>query len=280
VRRYLAIAAILIAAASAQAGEKKLDRTFNVAPGGALTVDANGAWVKVTGSDGNQVVVHMLIRGPDKDFAKVKLDAAQNGNDVTVTMKKGNDSWFTWGGWNTEQSIEVTVPRRYGITVRTGGGSVELRDTVGAATLHTSGGSITAEGVSGNIELRTSGGSIHAENIKGDVDAATSGGDVRLLGVDGKIRGNTSGGSMRCSLVGANRGISATTSGGTIELTLPRTTAGNVEATTSGGQIDSDLPVTSTGRLQDSRLVGTLNGGGASIYARTSGGSIRLRAAN
>ena len=279
-RRYLAIALISIAAASAQAGEKKLDRTFNVAPGGALTVDADGATVKVSGNDSNQVVVRMIIRGPDKDFAKTRLDAVQNGNDVTATMKRGKDSWLSWGNWNTEESIEVTVPKRYGITVRTGGGSVELRDTVGAATLHTSGGSINAQSVTGNIELRTSGGSIHAENIRGDVDAATSGGDVKLLDVDGKIRGNTSGGSMRCSLVGANRGISATTSGGTIELTLPRSTTGNVEATTSGGQIDTDLPVTSTGRQQDSRLVGTLNGGGASIYARTSGGSIRLRAAN
>lgn len=279
-RCYLAMTLVLLAAATAQAGEKKLDRTFNVAPGGALTVDADGATVKVSGNDGNQVVVHMLIRGPDKDFAKTTLDATQNGNDVTVRMKRAKDSWLSWGNWNTDEFIEVTVPRSYAITVRTGGGSVELRDTAGSATLHTSGGSITAQSVTGNIELRTSGGSIHAQNIRGDVDAGTSGGEVKLLDVDGKIRGNTSGGSMRCSLVGANRGISATTSGGTIELTLPRSTTGNVEATTSGGQIDSDLPVTSTGRMQDSRLVGTLNGGGAPIYARTSGGSIRLRAAN
>ena len=61
--RYLAIALILIAAGTAQAAEL-LDRTFTVAPGGTLTVDADGASVHVSGSDGNQVVVHMLAAAP------------------------------------------------------------------------------------------------------------------------------------------------------------------------------------------------------------------------
>jgi DUF4097 and DUF4098 domain-containing protein YvlB len=79
--------------------------------------------------------------------------------------------------------------------------------------------------------------------------------------------------------VGINRGISATTSGGDIELILPRATSGSLEATTSGGGITSDLPVTVTGR-QDGHLNGPINGGGQPIVARTSGGGISVRAAN
>ena len=129
---------------------------------------------------------------------------------------------FRGAAGEATQEIQVTVPRRYVINVRTGGGSIDLRDTEGAASLSTSGGDISAKNVTGKVKLRTSGGSILADAIKGDVDADTSGGDVRLLRIDGNIRGNTSGGSVRCSLVGANRGISATTSGGDIELVLPR----------------------------------------------------------
>jgi DUF4097 and DUF4098 domain-containing protein YvlB len=221
----------------------------------------------------------MVFRGSDKEIADLRLDAVQKDGGVTITAKKEKRSWFSWGGWSGEQQIEVTVPRRYAVNVRTGGGSVELRDTTGIATLRTSGGDISAKNVTGNVELRTSGGSIHAEAIKGDVDADTSGGDVRVLRADGKIRADTSGGSVRVSLTGANRGISATTSGGDIEVRLPRGTAGTVEASTSGGDIESDLPVTTT-VWKDSRLEGTLNGGGESIYAHTSGGSIRLRAEN
>ena len=219
----------------------------------------------------------MVTNGSDESLANTTLEAYQKGNDVSVTMKRTKRSWFSWGNGNNNEEIVVTVPRRYAIDVSTSGGGIELRDTAGITKLHTSGGDITAKNVSGNLELRTSGGSIQADTIRGDVDAATSGGEVRLLHVDGKISGRSSGGSVHCSLVGANRGISATTSGGEIELRLPRDTMGNLEATTSGGEVTSELPVTST-VFGDSHLAGSINGGGAQILARTSGGSIALRA--
>lgn len=277
--RLYALALVLIAAGAAQAAEKKLDRTFTVSPGGTLIVDADGASVHVSGNDSSQVVVHMVIEASDKELANTKLEAVQNSSGVNVTMKREKGSWFSWGSSSSEQDIQVTVPRHYVVKVHTGGGGIELQDTVGTATLNTSGGSISAKNVTGNIELRTSGGSIHTDTIKGDVDADTSGGDVRLMNVDGKIRGNSSGGGVRVSLVGANRGIEATTSGGGIEVTLPRGTAANVDASTSGGDIKSDLPITST-EWKETSISGTLNGGGEKIYAHTSGGSIRLRAAN
>ena len=172
--RYLAIALVLLAAGSAQAAEKRLDRTFTVAPGGALTVDADGASVHVSGSDADQVVVHVLARGSEDNLANTQIEAVQKNNGVVVTLKKVKRGGFRWGNWNSDEEIEVTVPRRYAIDVSTGGGSVELRDTVGTATLRTSGGDISAKNVTGNVVARTSGGSIQADAIKGDVDANTS----------------------------------------------------------------------------------------------------------
>lgn len=276
--RFSLIALVLLAASSVNAAEKRLDRNFTVAPGGVLSVDADGASVRVTGNDADQVGVRMLIRGSDDDLANSKLEAVQSADGVTVTLRKSRKGgWFNWGSWNTEERIEVTVPRRYSVNVRTGGGSVELRDITGAANLRTSGGDVSARNVTGNVELRTSGGAILADTIRGDVDADTSGGDVRLLHVDGKVRGDTSGGSVRVSLVGTNRGISATTSGGDIELTLPRAATGDLDATTSGGEVTSEIPVSVTG-VKDGQLRGPINGGGELIRLHTSGGSIRVRA--
>jgi hypothetical protein len=266
-----------LAASTAHAAEKKLDRTFTVSPGGTLTVNADSASVRVSGADTTQVIVHMSARGSEDDLADTQLEAAQGGGGVNVTFRrKEKGSWLFGRSRTSEERIEVTVPRHYLINVRTGGGSVELKDTTGLAKLKTSGGDIAAENVNGEVELRTSGGGILAENIRGNVDADTSGGDVRLLRIDGRIKAHTSGGSVRCSLVGANREISATTSGGDIELILPRGTTGDVRATTSGGDVTSDLPVSAAVR-KDGRLEGTLNGGGPSIHANTSGGNISLR---
>ena len=278
--RYSVIALALLVAGSAHAAEKNLDRTFTVSPGGMLTVDADGASVHVSGVETDKVTVHMSARGSEDDLANTKFDASQKSDGVTVSLRRADKgSWFKWRSWNAEQRIEVTVPKRYLVKVRTGGGSVELAGTTGTADLYTSGGDIEVKSVNGNVQARTSGGGIHVDSIRGDVDADTSGGDVRLLRIDGKIRGNTSGGNVRVSLIGANRGISATTSGGSIELELPRGTTGNIEATTSGGSIESNLPLTSTVQ-KDTRLEGSLNGGGQAIDAHTSGGSISLRATN
>lgn len=279
--RYSALALVLLAATSVQAAEKKFDKAFTVAPGGSLVVEADGASVRVIGADTNQVVVTMKITGGEKEVNGTTLDATQNGNNVTATMKRTDKerSWLNWGSWTADSRIEVTVPKRYEVSVRTGGGDITLTDTTGTVKLNTSGGDVTARNITGTVGLRTSGGTIRAETVKGDVDASTSGGDVRLMNVDGKIKGNTSGGSVRVSLVGANRGISATTSGGDVELILPAGTAGNVSASTGGGDIQTDIPVTTT-VLKETRLEGTLNGGGEPIVARTSGGSIRLRPAS
>jgi DUF4097 and DUF4098 domain-containing protein YvlB len=279
--RHSALALVLLAAGTVHAADKKFDRTFAVSPGGTLTVDADSATVEVSGAETNQVTVRMSARGSEKDLADLRFDAAQAGDGVTVTLKRNKEKngWFSSRSWNSEERIQVTVPKRYVVRVRTGGGNVELQDTTGTALLKTSGGDIAAKNVNGNLELRTSGGGILAENIRGDVDADTSGGDIRLLRIDGKIQGHTSGGSVRCSLVGANREISATTSGGDIELLLPRGTQGTVKATTSGGSVRSDLPVTAES-VKEGRIEGTLNGGGALIRAHTSGGSITLRQAD
>jgi len=277
--RFSTIAFVLLAAGAASAAERKFERTFEVSPGGVLTVNADSASVNVSAGDTNQVRVTINVRGEDEDLAKATLDASQKDDGVTVIMRmRAKDSWSQHSPI-MDGRINVTVPKHYGIDVRTDGGSVELVNTVGSARLRTSGGGIVAKNVDGNVEAKTSGGGILAESIRGDVDATASGGDVRLVHIDGKIRGQTSGGSMKCSLVGTNRGISATTSGGSIQLSLPKDTTANFEATMSGGKFSSDIPFTATER-RDEYVSGSINGGGETIEVRTSGGGVSLSAAN
>jgi DUF4097 and DUF4098 domain-containing protein YvlB len=278
--RYSALALVLLAAGPAQAAEKTLERTFTVSPGGELIVDADSASVQVSGAATNQVTVHISAQGKEEDLAATIIEAFQKGDAVTVTMRRRQSgNWFWRNSWNGDARIEVTVPQKYAINVHTSGGDVVLTGTSGTAALHTSGGDVTAKNVSGNVEAKTSGGGINVDRIRGDVDANTSGGDVHLLNVDGKIKGQTSGGDMQCGLLGINRGILLSTSGGSIRLTLPRTTAASFEASTSGGEFTSDLAMV-TSQQRDGYAKGSINGGGEPIDVRTSGGDISLRAAN
>jgi DUF4097 and DUF4098 domain-containing protein YvlB len=114
-----------------------------------------------------------------------------------------------------------------------------------------------------------------ARNVTGDVDLESSGGGVHAQAVDGAIRASTSGGDVEADLVGMNRGISASTSGGSIVVRLPRAVSAVVDLSTSGGSVSCDLPLT-TRQASRGSLQGVINAGGASIKAHTSGGSVRL----
>ncbi|HEU4624271.1 MAG TPA: DUF4097 family beta strand repeat-containing protein [Steroidobacteraceae bacterium] len=284
---------VLCGAAPALAAEKAFDRTFNVRPGGLLTVDADGADISVMGGDGTQVVVHMKVEGSQSQLNDLTLAAEASESGVTVKMVRSKRGWFSWG--NLEGHIDVVVPRSYRVDAKTSGGGVRLTSIAGPSRMRTSGGEIIAKGIKGKLDgetsggtvrletiegdvrAHTSGGSFYATDVRGDIDASTSGGDVRLLRIDGKIRANTSGGGVQCELVGANRGIWASTSGGNIRLTVPKNVGATIDAESEGGSIRTDLPIT-TSVIDEHRLRGAINGGGEKIYARTSGGNITLSA--
>jgi DUF4097 and DUF4098 domain-containing protein YvlB len=289
--------ALACAASVASAEEKSLIKSFTVAPGGVLTVDADGADISVTGNDTNTVSVRIEARGSQNELDELRLSAEPSSDGIKVeALHPSQRVFFRWGSWRVETHIVVTAPRSYRVDAKTSGGDVQLESVAGPSRLRTSGGDVQARNVKGAFEGRTSGGDMRIEsmegpvtahtsggdvnltNIKGDVDADTSGGDVRLIRVDGKINAGTSGGSVRCELAGSNRGITATTSGGNVWLSLPKDISGTLDAQSSGGHIDSDFPVTMT-RFSEHRLSGQINGGGNEIYVRSSGGSITLTAA-
>jgi DUF4097 and DUF4098 domain-containing protein YvlB len=318
---------LLACSLAVQAAEKRLDRTFTVAPGGRLTIDADGSDLRVEGTSGAQVEVHILLSGSEGFLERVTLSAEQSGNDVAVIAKQSKGSWLNFG-WDRGGKVEVKVPHNYNIDIRTSGGDIvvgqlqgdaraktsggdirvtELRGPVemqtsggdvraeqiqGNVRLGTSGGDIEVTRVNGDLDAKTSGGYIHltdisgkvvartssgnviASNIRGDSDLKTSGGDIRAT-IDGKIAAHTSGGNVTAELVGANRGISVSSSGGDLTVRVPKDTTGSLNASTSGGSVRTELPVT-TAELGEHKLRGTINGGGNEIYAHTSGGSIRV----
>ena len=276
------ICVLACASTTALAAEEVFSRAFTVTPGGLLTVNASAADVIVSGGESTQVVVRMTVKDSSDKSVASRLSASQSAAGVTVEMQR--DDWFGglfswWGAWDTDARIEIVVPRRYRVEMKTSGGDMQVSHLDGNATGKTSGGDVNLEDVTGEVSIRTSGGDVVATAVRGDIEASTSGGDIRLLRVDGKIRAKTSGGDVQCELIGANRGVSVVTSGGDIHLTMAQGNKATLDAATSGGDIVADFPVTSDDSSGKRRLSGPINGGGEAIYARTSGGDITLRAA-
>jgi hypothetical protein len=290
-RSALISIACTLAASASLAGERTFDQRFNAPPGGRLTLDTEVGSVAVVGGDARQAVVHAEISGSDDFLDHLHLSAVQDSQGVTVTGRVERDGWFGWFG-RERVHFTIDVPRDYPVDLRTGGGSLDVRDLKAALRGRTAGGSVLIRDVSGSIDTHTAGGSIDAARLSGptrldtagggigvtdctgDLQVRTAGGGIRLEGIDGKVIARTAGGSVDAELRG-NRGISLVTSGGSIALSLPATVRASLDAHTGNGHVESNIPLSST-EITDHSLLGAINGGGEPIYLRTSSGNIRI----
>ena len=294
----LNLAALLcLVAAVAISAERKFERKFSVSSGGTLTLAPDVGSVEITGTSSTEVSVVAEIRGRQRDVDDFDVSAWQNDKGVEVKGRSKRSKLFSWFDDGLEVGYIVHVPREYSVQVNTSGGDISIvslkgrmrgetaggdlnvRDVEGDVSMETSGGNIRAEKLTGSIHMETSGGDIVLASINGSVDVSTSGGNIRIGDVDGKINAETSGGDVVVKVKNENKGIHAETSGGNIDIIAPKNIAANIDASTSGGEVSCDLPVTMSGKLNESRIRGTVNGGGNPIYAHTSGGDVRIKTA-
>jgi DUF4097 and DUF4098 domain-containing protein YvlB len=298
-------------AALPAAADFRREEQLALAPGGEIVLDVHGS-VTITGgaTSGASVVVTA-----DSDDVQSRYDfsfgASGNRAEVKSVRRGGVSNRFRFRGENLH--FEVRVPRETRVDVdtsgggvrishlagaarlrssggglyandvegpldaETSGGGVEVRQARGEIRLETSGGGIRAYEVTGNLAAETSGGGIEIEGVDGDVTASTSGGGVRVDDVSGKLVAHSSGGPVTASFgAGASAGGSLSSSGGGVRVELDPAARLTIDARSSGGSVACDLPITIQGTTRRSELRGDLNGGGAPLVLRSSGGGIRI----
>ena len=298
-RQFIAIPALLfllfLTVSESLCDERTFEKKFSVSPGGTLTVKTDVGSIAIRGTASSEVSVVAEIRGREKDVKDFEVVAKQTSDGVEVIGRTSRGMWrfFSWS--DLEVRFTINVPNSYNVKTNTSGGEIAvhnlkgfvrggtsggditLTDIDGLITVNTSGGQITIDRVQGNINAETSGGDVGVGSVVGDVDVGTSGGNVRVSDVIGRVRAQTSGGDVVVKVKEENKGIFAETSGGNIDVIVPSSVSATVDAKSSGGDVRCDLPVTVSGKVNESRIRGSINGGGNTIYAHTSGGDIRIR---
>ena len=279
-----------------QAEEKRFEKKFPATPGGTLTLDTDLGSLAITGTTANEVSVVAEMKGKQRDIDDFNITAneTKDGVEVKGTLKKKLLGIFRSSSLDVRFTVQV--PQQYNLVLRTSGGSIGVATISGTVKGRTSGGSVSIRHVEGDAEMTTSGGSVNAEQGKGrllmhtsggsigvtaqigDIDVHTSGGSISLTDVDGRIQASTSGGGVRVTLAGSNKGIHVESSGGNVDIVLPKDVDADLDLETSGGHVQSDIPVTVKGKMEESELRGTVNGGGNLIWAHTSGGNVSVRA--
>lgn len=160
------------------------------------------------------------------------------------------------------------------VKVRTSGGGIDARDCDGEIDLSTSGGGIKLTNLNGNVEATTSGGGISVEDFSGDLITSTSGGSIRMNGMNGNVKASTSGGGISASFERPGKYISLSTSAGNIDIDVPNGKGYDLDL--SGNRVRMANFSNFNGTKKDDRVQGRLNGGGTTIKARASSGSVSL----
>ena len=291
--------------------EISVPRSYNVEihtdAGDITTGDVGGtAFLK---SQGGNIIsgqiggtgVREVFRG--RPVAKLETE----GGHIKVMGVTGDLSAFTAGGHINVGNISGDA------SLRSGGGHIRARQIAGRADLETVGGNITVGRAASFVSVRTGGGQIDFGEVRGSVRAQTAGGGIHVIYVSGPMEVESNGGSI--CVTGASGAVQAATSGGSITawinpsaraergmvrleapsqlasgtgdliVYLPRNLAANIDALVANGtgqhiEADSALhltmqsPVSGSGQV---RAMGVLNGGGAPLKLRTTGGRIRLQ---
>ena len=251
------VLALLLAAAPAQAVEVKerFEKTYDLGPGGEVSVgNVNGA-VVVEGWDRDEVRVVAVKKAKASTRARaeellerIEVRIVREGDRLQIDTRRpsSSNSLFSWlfgNGASGDVSYTVSVPRECDVTVGTVNGKVQVR------------------GVAGHVEAGTTNGGIEMEDIRGSVDASTTNGGIRV----------------RLAEVEAGRSMSFSTTNGGIHVTVPRTARVSLDASTTNGGIDLDgLPAADVRAHGRRHLKAQINGGGATIELSTTNGGITI----
>lgn len=310
-RRVAVCLIVLLASALSAGAETRIERTLKIDAGGRLEVGTGFGEITVTGTARPDVHVVVTSKGrPIEELLTLRFD--EGGKTARITGRKAGSlsNLFSWRGDQVHFEIEVPSSTALSLdtsgggivvqslhadaTVRTSGGSIDLRDLVGDVDGHTSGGGVRLKSIKGRVHVSTSGGSIDGADLDGAVEGSTSGGGITMQRVTGDLRVHTSGGGIQIDDAGGQ--VDANTSGGGIRASFARGNSRGGRLECSGGSIQvsldskadleidaaansvstKDLAIQMRGEISRGRLQGTLGKGGQMLRIRTSGGGIRI----
>lgn len=211
--------------------------------GRALEIDGrqNGS-IRVRGWDGDSVRItaRLQANANSDDDARSMLKEIRIVTDDRSVRADGPSRSRYHEGWAA--SYVVWVPRRFDLS------------------LEAMNGALGVEGVSGRLDLRTVNGSVALTDVGGDVHARTQNGSLSL-----QLAGRGWEGA----------GLDAETQNGSVRVAIPDNYAAQLETGTVNGSIHTDFPVTVQGRI-GRQLSLPLNGGGKTIRAVTTNGTVRI----
>jgi DUF4097 and DUF4098 domain-containing protein YvlB len=251
---------------------------------GALSVKNDGGKVNVSAVKAGSETVELY-----SGFGQVVVEQV-SGGDITVTSNSGTIKLN-----NVRASGEMTVQTDFGdVTFENGSAaSLSVETKSGKASIikvnikdllkvSNDFGEITlSQALAGSYDLKTNSGAISVDGAKGKLKAHTDFGNIEIKNAQSvTLDIKTNSGTIEFSGSLGEGPHNVASDFGDIDLAIPADSKLNVDLKTDFGKITSDIPLTVTldGNSEQSRQVGTMNGGGEQFTVKTNSGGISITA--
>jgi hypothetical protein len=236
---------------------------------GLLKVNLLQGSITVKAHNNNNVVINTIDRqGRSSNRRQSEAEAQglrrlENTASGLSVDEENNVMSVSTGSWNRSANLEILVPTRT------------------------------------NLQLKTvNGGPINVEGVDGDLEVNNDNGPVALTDVAGSVVAHSLNGAVTASMrrVTPQKAMSFTSLNGKVDVTLPADTKANLKVRSDNGDVWTDFDVTLRsavpptvtdnrnrgGRYRievDRNILGTINGGGPDFLVQTMNGSIYIRKA-
>jgi DUF4097 and DUF4098 domain-containing protein YvlB len=189
--------------AARQRQTETVDRTVAFSHGGTLKLKNFSGEVRVTGSPGNEVVIHAVRTATRQRLDNIRLDIAVDGPTISIEANRRSPNWEERDDNIVETRFEIQVPSATSLDLYAFSGDITVRHTTS---------DVEAKTFSGNIDLDVSGASAAP-----DLRAETFSGNITIRvpqGGNGRVAFHTFSGDLRSDLPlilhdGSRRNITA-----------------------------------------------------------------------
>ncbi len=159
------------------------------------------------------------------------------------------------------------------LNLRTGTGSVTAAEVRGDVAVRASSGSVTLSWITGEVHVRTGGGDIRARHVDGSLELRSDGGEIGIRDLRGHADAKTERGAVYASFAGPPEGR-LETQRGSIEVVFPGHVGVTLEARSRRGNVLILDDLNANGTAAADHFVGSINGGGPSLYLYTARGNV------
>jgi hypothetical protein len=288
--RALAAAAVLATAAAPAAAQRVIDERMPAAADGHVRIHNIAGSVKITGWDRDSIVVTGTVHDtPGERFA---VKHGETGVLIGI--------WDTTVEQAKPSAIEVRLPARSRVWIRTGSAGVFIGGVTGSIDAGSVGGDIEIHGTPADVFVESMTGGLVLDLTTGVVQAKTVTSSIRIHGTIANATATSVSGTVLIENANVRRGsfesvngelrfvgtirpgsaLSFITHGGAVEFLLPSATAANFLVGTYEGSLVNEfrVPVASSrSKIKGSENRFTLGGGGADVTVRTFRGRVVVR---